>query len=201
MPKRRLINTSIKRHFNYNFSFSIKDATQSLHYYAQWNTEESPQRWFFSIALLISTAHDFLVISARKWARAKEISSSWAGQWNQRAFSLTVRCLFYCIKLVYNPLLFSEWLRKKILTWGKKLLPKMFITFSFLWSKMYIFAKKHISNCYFKTLQCIYWDFLILTPCFWSLKTGNVAAFRKRKTHLVGTIARIFDAHFTSYES
>ena len=52
-------------------------------------------------------------------------------------------------------------------------------SFCQLWSKMYIFAKKHIS---FKTMLCIYRDILILNSCVWLLIPRNVASFRKRNT-------------------
>ena len=48
---------------------------------------------------------------------------------------------------------------------------------------MYIFAKKHISNCSFKMMQ----DFLALTLCVWPLISQNVVAFRKSKTYLMDT--------------
>lgn len=36
-----------------------------------------------------------------------------------------------------------------------------------------------------KTMQCIYWDHLMLTPCVWPLIPRKVVAFRKRKTSLM----------------
>ena len=49
-------------------------------------------RWFLSIALRIPTAHDFCVISTRKWARArakrKKFPTSKAWQRNKSSFSL-----------------------------------------------------------------------------------------------------------------
>ena len=40
------------------------------------------------------------------------------------------------------------------------------------------------------------------TPCVWPpLIPRYVEAFRKRKTHLMGTIAQVFDAPLKSYDS
>ena len=57
-----------------------------------------------------------------------------------------------------------------------------------LWFKMCIFARKHISNCSFKTVQCIYRNFLILTPCVLPLISRNEEVFTKTKTYLMGTV-------------
>ena len=95
-----------------------------------------------------------------------------------------------------------RWFRLSIASVAHPLLPKLYLnlitpllktharkTFCQLWSKIYIFAKKHVSNFSFKTLQGICWDSLIQTPCVWPLIPRKVAALRKRKTHLLGTIA------------
>ena len=61
---------------------------------------------------------------------------------------------------------------------------------------MYTFERnRHMPNCSFKPMQCIYWDFSTYNPltCL-DTDTPKQIAFRKRKTHSMPTIARIFHA-------
>ena len=100
------------------------------------------------------------------------------------------KVFFNCIKLVYNLLpIFGMILTLSLVTWT---LPPLedartledFLSTVHVIKDAHFFLPRNISNRFFKTMQCIYWDFLILTQCVWPLPPKNVAASaRKRKTH------------------